>query len=198
MKLILASGSQRRRELMTMCGYDYEIMVSNADEAIAEHDPREFVLKLAERKATEVFERYSMLRGETDICVVGADTIVVYNDKIIGKPTDEADAERILKTLSGQTHVVYTGVAVITAQGVQREVSRTEVTFCKLTDAEIRYYIQSGEPMDKAGAYGIQGPFGMFVERISGNYFTIIGMPLPVLYRMLKNIGIEPKYKRID
>lgn len=199
MKLILASGSQRRRELMTMCGYDYEIMVSNADESIAEQDPHEFVSKLAERKAVEVFERYSMLSGgETEICVVGADTIVVYNDEIIGKPTDKEDAERILKTLSGQTHVVYTGVAVVTAQGVQCEVSRSEVTFCTLTDAEIRDYIRSGEPMDKAGAYGIQGAFGMFVERINGNYFTIIGMPLPVLYRMLKNIGIEPKYKRID
>lgn len=199
MKLILASGSQRRRELMSMCGYDYEIMVSNADESIDEHDPKEFVAKLAERKATEVYERYSMLNGEkTEICVVGADTIVVYNDEIIGKPTDKEDAKRILKTLSGQTHMVYTGIAVVTAQGVQREVSRSEVTFCTLTDAEISDYIRSGEPMDKAGAYGIQGPFGMFVERISGNYFTIIGMPLPVLYRMLKNIGIEPQYKHID
>lgn len=194
MKLILASGSQRRRELMTMCGYDFEIEISRADEHIEESDPERFVAALAERKAREVFGRLGgVSRDGEPIAVLGSDTIVYSEGNIIGKPKDEQDAARILSYLSGRTHTVYTGVAVVTAEGCRAEVSTTEVTFSALTEKEIEKYIASGEPMDKAGAYGIQGPFGMFVEKVNGNYFTVIGLPLPVAYRLLREAGVLPR-----
>ena len=182
-----------------MCGYDYEIVVSNADENIVEHDPQKLVSALAEKKAREVYDR--LIAEGTDpseLAVVGSDTVVAFNGEIIGKPRDEKDAAGILKKLSGNTHTVHTGIAVISRGSVQQDVSTTEVRFCTLADDEINAYVASGEPTDKAGAYGIQGPFGMFVESICGNYFTIIGLTLPILYRMLKNIGILPTLRRID
>ncbi len=193
MKLILASGSQRRRELMQMCGYEFDIVVSDADENIAESNPRELVMKLAEIKARAVSEKITRQNAEENFAVVGSDTVVAFEGEIIGKPTDKKDAAEILRKLSGKTHTVYTGVAVLTEGNVQLDCSTTDVTFATLSDDEIKKYIESGEPMDKAGAYGIQGPFGMFVEKINGNYFTVIGMPLPILYSMLKKIGILPK-----
>lgn len=194
MKLILASGSQRRRELLTMCGYDYEIVVSLADERIAESDPGRYVTALAVRKAEEVYARLGGRSAEGEaIAVLGADTVVFSEGNIIGKPKDAEDARRILSYLSGRTHTVYTGVAVVTSEGVRTELGTTEVTFEALMAEEIEKYVASGEPMDKAGAYGIQGPFGMFVKEISGNYFTVIGLPLPSAYRLLKEAGVLPR-----
>lgn len=220
MKLVLASGSQRRRELLTMCGYDYEIIVSNADETIDENDPESFVRALSFRKAKEVFDRL-FAAGRRDFAVIGSDTVVALQKEggtkpvIIGKPKDAEDAVRILSMLSGKTHRVFTGVSVIAdipdenaaAQcsiqekaEIQTECSITEVTFETLSPDEITDYVNSGDPLDKAGSYGIQGPFGMFVREIRGNYFTVIGMPIPVLYKMLKKIGILPHgfYERIE
>ena len=232
MKLVLASGSQRRRELLTMCGYDYEIIVSNADETIDENDPESFVRALSFRKAKEVFDRLFAV-GRRDFAVIGSDTVVAFQKEgeikpvIIGKPKDAKDAVRILSMLSGKTHRVFTGVSVIAdipdenaaAQcsirkkeeiqtecsirekaEIQTECSITEVTFETLSPDEIADYVNSGDPLDKAGSYGIQGPFGMFVREIRGNYFTVIGMPIPVLYKMLKKIGILPHgfYERIE
>ena len=232
MKLVLASGSQRRRELLTMCGYDYEIIVSNADETIDENDPESFVRALSFRKAKEVFDRL-FAAGRRDFAVIGSDTVVAFQKEgetkpvIIGKPKDAEDAVRILSMLSGKTHRVFTGVSVIadisdenaaaqcsirkkaeiqtecSIQGkeeIQTECSITEVTFETLSPDEITDYVNSGDPLDKAGSYGIQGPFGMFVREIRGNYFTVIGMPIPVLYKMLKKIGILPHgfYERIE
>lgn len=220
MKLVLASGSQRRRELLTMCGYDYEIIVSNADETIDENDPESFVRALSFRKAKDVFDRL-FAAGRRDFAVIGSDTVVAFQKEggtkpvIIGKPKDAKDAVRILSMLSGKTHRVFTGVSVIAdipdenaaAQcslrkkaEIQTECSITEVTFETLSPDEITDYVNSGDPLDKAGSYGIQGPFGMFVREIRGNYFTVIGMPIPVLYKMLKKIGILPHgfYERIE
>ena len=232
MKLVLASGSQRRRELLTMCGYDYEIIVSNADETIDENDPESFVRALSFRKAKDVFDRL-FAAGRRDFAVIGSDTVVAFQKEggtkpvIIGKPKDAEDAGRILSMLSGKTHRVFTGVSVIAdipdenaaAQcsirekaeiqtecsirekaEIQTECSITEVTFETLSPDEIADYVNSGDPLDKAGSYGIQGPFGMFVREIRGNYFTVIGMPIPVLYKMLKKIGILPHgfYERIE
>ena len=232
MKLVLASGSQRRRELLTMCGYDYEIIVSNADETIDENDPESFVRALSFRKAKEVFDRL-FAAGRRDFAVIGSDSVVAFQKDgetkpvIIGKPKDAKDAVRILSMLSGKTHRVFTGVSVIAdipdenaaAQcsirkkeeiqtecsirekaEIQTECSITEVTFETLSPDEITDYVNSGDPLDKAGSYGIQGPFGMFVREIRGNYFTVIGMPIPVLYKMLKKIGILPHgfYERIE
>lgn len=232
MKLVLASGSQRRRELLTMCGYDYEIIVSNADETIDENDPESFVRALSFRKAKDVFDRL-FAAGRRDFAVIGSDTVVAFQKEgeakpvIIGKPKDAEDAVRILSMLSGKTHRVFTGVSVIAdipdenadAQcsirekaeiqtecsiqeraEIETECSITEVTFETLSPDEIADYVNSGDPLDKAGSYGIQGPFGMFVREIRGNYFTVIGMPIPVLYKMLKKIGILPHgfYERIE
>ena len=232
MKLVLASGSQRRRELLTMCGYDYEIIVSNADETIDESDPESFVRALSLRKAKDVFDRL-FAAGRREFAVIGSDTVVAFQKDgeakpvIIGKPKDAKDAVRILSMLSGKTHRVFTGVSVIAdipdenaaAQcsirkkaeiqtecsiqekaEIQTECSITEVTFETLSPDEIADYVNSGDPLDKAGSYGIQGPFGMFVREIRGNYFTVIGMPIPVLYKMLKKIGILPHgfYERIE
>ena len=232
MKLVLASGSQRRRELLTMCGDDYEIIVSNADETIDESDPESFVRALSFRKAKDVFDRL-FAAGRRDFAVIGSDTVVAFQKEgeakpvIIGKPKDAKDAVRILSMLSGKTHRVFTGVSVIAdipdenaaAQcsirkkeeiqtecsiqekaEIQTECSITEVTFETLSPDEIADYVNSGDPLDKAGSYGIQGPFGMFVREIRGNYFTVIGMPIPVLYKMLKKIGILPHgfYERIE
>ena len=232
MKLVLASGSQRRRELLTMCGYDYEIIVSNADETIDENDPESFVRALSFRKVKDVFDRL-FAAGRRDFAVIGSDTVVAFQKEgetkpvIIGKPKDAKDAVRILSMLSGKTHRVFTGVSVIadipdenaaaqcsirekaeiqtecSIQGkaeIQTECSITEVTFETLSPDEITDYVNSGDPLDKAGSYGIQGPFGMFVREIRGNYFTVIGMPIPVLYKMLKKIGILPHgfYERIE
>lgn len=220
MKLVLASGSQRRRELLTMCGYDYEIIVSNADETIDENDPENFVRALSFRKAKDVFDRL-FAAGRRDFAVIGSDTVVALQKEggtkpvIIGKPKDAEDAVRILSMLSGKTHRVFTGVSVIAdipdenaaaqcsireKEEIQTECSITEVTFETLSPDEITDYVNSGDPLDKAGSYGIQGPFGMFVREIRGNYFTVIGMPIPVLYKMLKKIGILPHsfYERIE
>lgn len=220
MKLVLASGSQRRRELLTMCGYDYEIIVSNADETIDENDPESFVRALSFRKAKEVFDRL-FAAGRRDFAVIGSDTVVAFQKEgetkpvIIGKPKDAEDAVCILSMLSGKTHRVFTGVSVIAdipdenaaaqcsireKEEIQTECSITEVTFETLSPDEIADYVNSGDPLDKAGSYGIQGPFGMFVREIRGNYFTVIGMPIPVLYKMLKKIGILPHgfYERIE
>lgn len=203
MKLILASASQRRRELLDMCGYDFEIEVSRSDERIDETDPKSFVSKLAEAKAAEVFDRlcsalpqHGCASSEREFAVLGSDTVVYHNGSIIGKPRDEKDAIRILSELSGKTHEVYTGVAVITADKRLVECDITRVTFSELSEEEIEKYVASGEPMDKAGAYGIQGPFGMFVQKVEGNYFTVIGLPLPRAYRMLKSVGVLPRSLR--
>lgn len=198
MKLILASASARRRELMTMCGYEYETVPSGADEHTDETDPGEYVRLLAVRKAEEVLGRLGLERPGERFAVLGADTVVTLDGIIIGKPADEEDARRILSMLSGRTHTVYTGVAAATENGTESEVSATRVTFCELTEEEIGFYVASGEPMDKAGAYGIQGPFGMFVSAIEGNYFTVVGLPLPNVYRLLARAGVLPRDHQKD
>nr|MDY5756194.1 nucleoside triphosphate pyrophosphatase [Eubacteriales bacterium] len=142
MRLVLASSSQRRRELMSMCGYDYEIVVSNADENIVEHDPQKLVSALAEKKAREVYDRLIAEGADpSELAVVGSDTVVAFNGEIIGKPRDEKDAVGILKKLSGNTHTVHTGIAVISPGSVQQDVSTTEVRFCTLADDEINAYV---------------------------------------------------------
>ena len=187
MDLILASQSPRRRELFDLIGLQYTAMVSDANEDIPLTEPGAYVEKLALIKAEAIFEK------TPDACVVGADTIVWLDETIIGKPKDEADASRILRTLSGRTHLVYTGLAVL-APG-SREVFHdiTKVTFASLSDEEIWAYIKTGDPMDKAGAYGVQGRAAIFVQKVDGCYFTVIGLPVPRLYKALIKFGIKPQ-----
>lgn len=176
--------------MFKLIGLDFTITVSEADESITEADPQKFVTALAKRKAEAVFEK------RPDACVVGSDTIVLIDGQIIGKPKDRQDAFRILSTLNGRTHTVYTGLAVLTKDSEQLYCDETRVTFAKLSDDELWHYIDTGEPLDKAGAYGIQGPGAILVEKIEGCYFTVIGMPVPVLYRLLRNVGIVPEWMK--
>ncbi len=186
MNLILASQSPRRRELFELIGLPFTALVSEADEDIPLEEPGAYVEKLALRKAEAVFAQRP---GD---CVVGADTIVWLDGGIIGKPRDEADAYRILRTLSGRTHTVYTGLAVLAPGSRELLHDITQVTFAPLSDEEIRAYIKTGDPMDKAGAYGVQGKGAIFVDRVEGCYFTVIGLPVPKLYRALAKLGIRP------
>ncbi len=186
--MILASGSARRRELMELAGYDFTVHVSDADEASDTLDPALLVCELALKKARAVQEEI----GEPCV-VVGADTVVVLDGRIIGKPKSKDDAFSILKSLSGRTHTVYTGLCVLRgADEPFTHCDTTNVTFSQLSDEEIYAYIETGEPMDKAGAYGVQGVGCVFVARVEGCYFTVIGLPMPTLYTALKQKGILP------
>lgn len=182
----MASQSPRRQELLALIGLPFTTLVSEADEDIPLAEPGAYVEKLALRKAEAVFAK------RPDACVVGADTIVWLEGAIIGKPRDEQDAYRILRTLSGRTHTVYTGLAVLAPGSREVLYDAAKVSFAPLSDGEIRAYIHSGEPMDKAGAYGVQGRAAVFVERVEGCYFTVIGLPVPRLYRALDKLGIRP------
>ncbi len=184
--LILASASKRRQDIFNLMGLDFKIEISQADEHIPPCSPEQFVMELARKKAKSVHEKH---KGE-DICVVGADTIVSADGKIIGKPHDRLDAFRILRELSGRTHTVFTGVAVITDSEERVFYDSTVVTFEELSDEEINAYIETGEPFDKAGAYGVQGAACTFVKKVDGNFFNVIGLPAPKVYKALKELGV--------
>ncbi len=180
--LILASSSPRRAKLLKDAGLDFIVVPSHLDEFVDEkYKPNELVVELAKQKALTVSKDYP-----NDI-IIGADTIVVYDDKILGKPKDEDDAYRMLKTLSDDRHVVYTAVALIKGDKIKTFVSETEVWMKNLSDLEILNYIKTGEPMDKAGAYGIQGEGGSLVDHYKGDFFTIVGLPLKDVLDNLKN-----------
>lgn len=189
MKIILASGSPRRKELLEMLRVQHlEIIPAKGEEkAHPELSPSELVKELSRCKAAEVAQNH----GGADTVVIGADTIVVLDGAVLGKPVDEADAERMLHALSGRSHTVYTGVCVMRGEEVKQHAERTEVFFRTLSDGEIRRYIATGEPMDKAGAYGAQGFASLFVEKLEGDFFNVMGLPLCALGTMLKEIGVD-------
>ncbi len=191
MKIVLASASPRRAELLKNIGLEFSITPDDSEEISTPGlDPAETVKELARNKASNVAERIrnSGGLGGEEALVIGADTVVVLSGEILGKPKDEADAERTLRRLSGNRHEVYTGVSVIdTFSG--REVCDHEATvveFRDISDEEIAAYIRTGEPMDKAGAYGIQNLGALFVKRIEGDYFNVVGLPLCKLGMILK------------
>jgi septum formation protein len=185
-KIILASSSPRRADLLTAIGVDFELTPSQIHERPhPDEAPPDYIIRLARAKVIDV------ARKRDSGLVIGADTIVVLDGKILGKPKDDADAESMLRQLSGRWHAVMTGVALYDA-ATRREVvdyDKTLVRFAQLTDKEIDWYIGSGEPRDKAGSYGIQGLGGMFVEEIAGNYHNVVGLPLPLVYRLAKRLG---------
>ena len=196
-KIILASSSPRRRELMAQAGFAFEVLVSEADETIEAETPGEMVEVLSERKAAAVAEEIKKQGfAEESVLLVGADTMVAIDGKKLGKPKDEKGAEEMLEELSGRTHQVYTGVTLIRLKKAENgsilQESRTfsegtDVSFYPLTKEEIRSYIATGEPMDKAGAYGIQGKAAVFVKEIKGDYNNVAGLPIARLYQELKN-----------
>ncbi len=180
-KIILASASPRRKELLTLIGIPFEVRVSEADENIGDYPPAEMVMKLSKIKAEAVY------KDNRDRIVIGADTIVYFENKILGKPADKQEAFDVLKAMSGKTHEVYTGVTILSSANTESFYECTKVCFDNLSDEEIMEYIDSGEPMDKAGGYGIQGPFAKHVKGIEGDYFNVMGLPLNQLYNHLKN-----------
>ncbi|MBR3952152.1 MAG: septum formation inhibitor Maf [Oscillospiraceae bacterium] len=177
---ILASGSPRRKELLSLIIDEYEVLVSGCEEFVPEGTPAEKVPAiLAEQKALAV----AKLRP--DDIVIGSDTVVVLNDEIFGKPKDKSHAHAMLKALSGKKHFVFTGVAVAEKGKVRSFVQKTEVEFYELSDETIEKYIATGEPMDKAGAYGIQGKGSVLVKGIVGDYFNVMGLPVAETARFL-------------
>ncbi len=199
-KIILGSASPRRRELLSQIGIGFTVRVSDKEEVYHSEIPEEIVKELAlmkaENVAIELFEEQQAppVREETDFVVIGADTVVVLDQKILGKPADEEDAFRMLKSLQGRAHEVFTGVAVLCCkegkiQTVRSHAVKTEVYVHEMTEDEIRGYIATGEPSDKAGSYGIQGAFAKYIDRIDGDYYNVVGLPVSFVYQTLKEIG---------
>jgi septum formation protein len=193
--LVLASQSPRRRELLMQAGYKFEVRPAHIpEEALAGENPMTYVMRLAREKAEAVFHDLSAHAVGETLAVLGADTTVTLDDAILGKPEDEADAERMLKMLSGRTHRVMTGVALATAAGVEVAAEVTAVRFNTLSDEEIANYVATGEPMDKAGAYAIQGYAARWIPRIEGCYFNVVGLPLALVSSMLEGrAGVRSK-----
>ncbi len=190
-RFILASASPRRRELLKQIGVTFEVMPAKGEEVITKEQPEQAVMELSRQKAEEIAAGIQ----DEQVLVLGADTVVVYDGKILGKPKDEADARAMLSMLNGRTHSVFTGVTVIVMRNGKSEIhsfyEETKVTMYPMTDAQISYYIQTGEPMDKAGAYGIQGKGAVFIEKINGDYNNVVGLPVAkIFYKMLES-GIE-------
>lgn len=187
MKYVLASTSERRKELLKRIINDFEVKVSDFNEEEVEFNGNlnSYVEELAEKKGEAILDSVT-----EDSIIISADTIVSYDNKILGKPKDEEDAFKMLKSLSGNVHKVYSGVSVYNTKTDKRiTVSlSTEVKFSTLTDAKIRAYIKSKEPLDKAGAYGIQGLGGVFVEEIHGCYYNVVGLPLNKVAQILEEI----------
>ncbi|WP_342415205.1 Maf family protein [Paenibacillus sp. FSL R10-2782] len=191
-RIILASTSPRRKELLSFLRLPFDVMPSHADESTPESwTPQQIVETLAVRKAEVVVNIAS--QSEEDGLVIGSDTIVVLDGLVLGKPADHADAVRMLTALQGRTHLVFTGVACIhtlTGKTLVRH-RQTEVTMKSLSHEQIVAYVNTGEPSDKAGAYGIQGLGAMLVESIQGCYFNVVGLPLSLLSDMLSEFGVS-------
>ena len=182
-KLILASGSPRRKELLTAAGWPFEAITAGIDESLKpDEDPATYVQRLALSKAKAVAEKLN--HG----LVLGADTTVVVDNHILGQPVDDADAKRMLQLLNGKWHEVLTGVAVVRVGGESRvEYETTRVRFAEMSEPELDWYISTGEARGKAGAYAIQGAAGLFIEEIQGDYFDIVGLPLRLVYELIKH-----------
>lgn len=192
-KIILASGSPRRRELMKQVGLDFQVITSDCDESITADSPEETAAALSAIKCSNVANNIKSGKivpeeYASGYLIIGADTIVVLDGEVLGKPSDKEDAFRMLNSLSGRTHSVITGVT-ITDTGTDRTetfTSETKVTMFELSDQEIRNYIETGEPIDKAGAYGIQGIGARLIKEIHGDYYTVVGLPVASLVRKLE------------
>ena len=187
MNYVLASGSERRQELLHRIVDEFNIIVSDFDEdkILFKGNVDEYVVDLAKGKALSVKESL-----KEEAIIIAGDTVVVLDDKILGKPNNEEDAYNMLKQLSGRTHRVYSGLVVINMYNnkIEQEFLYTEVKFSNLTEEEIESYIKTGEPLDKAGAYGIQGYGGVFIEGINGCYYNVVGLPLNLLNKMLRKV----------
>lgn len=198
MKLILASASPRRKMLLEQIGLSAEVMPSGIEEIVTKTKPDEVVMELSQEKAADVAEKYRLKLDKEgkkeDFAVIGSDTVVAADGKILGKPKDKEDACAMIAMLSGKVHQVYTGVTLILCrQGSEPVIhsfaEKTDVEVFPMSNGEIMDYVESGEPMDKAGAYGIQGRFAAFIKGICGDYSNVVGLPVGRTYQELKKIG---------
>lgn len=196
-QLILASASPRRKELLAQAGFSFQVFPANADEKIQEKSPEEMVKKLSERKADAAMEMWERQKNNPeDVLVLGADTIVVQNDRILGKPADRKEAAAMLHQLQGNTHSVYTGVTLLWLDGARQLeqvtfAEKTDVVFYSMTEKEIQDYVQTGECDDKAGSYAIQGLAMKYIQEISGDYHNVVGLPVAAIYQMLQKYSLE-------
>lgn len=202
-QIILASQSPRRKELLEQIGLEFEICPAKGEEIITKSIPEEVVMELSKQKAEEVAalvssfgENHKEITTPSDILVIGADTVVAYDGKILGKPVDEDDAKRMLTMLAGNTHSVFTGVTLVLIDKSGRAgelvfYEKTDVKMHPMTETEINRYIATGEPMDKAGSYGIQGKCAIYIDKIDGDYNNVVGLPITRIYQELKKIGID-------
>lgn len=188
-RIILASKSPRRKELLSQIGIEYECMVSEKEEIINDTVPKNVVESLSLQKAQDIYESLKNA-GSDDFIVIGADTVVALKDTIMGKPKDDTDAKRMLKSLSGQSHSVWTGVTLINVSKGEKTVEtfakETKVFMYELSDEEIDEYVASKEPKDKAGAYAIQGLGAKFIQKIEGDYNNVVGLPVSEIYQKIK------------
>jgi septum formation protein len=192
-RVVLASASPRRRQLLDLIGITHEVRPANIDETMRPREnPRRHAERLAREKATAIATR------DPDLITIAADTIVVVNRKVLGKPKDTDDAAQMLALLSGREHVVTTAVAVSRGKKLRSAVEEVRVKFRRLRDDEIEAYIATGEPMDKAGAYGIQGYGATIVERIEGDYFAVMGLPIVRLIGLLRDVGVRYRFGSIS
>ena len=197
-KIIRASGSPRRRELLSQIGLSFTVRVSEADEHTEETKPEKLVCILSERKALAVWDELTEEEKEESI-LIGADTVVAVDDRILGKPADETEAFRMIELLQGRSHQVYTGVTILRQGGLQpladetntcsiqkkQFFEKTDVLVYPMSEEEITAYVKTGEPLDKAGAYGIQGSFAAYIQGINGDYSNVVGLPVGRLYHEL-------------
>lgn len=187
MRLVLASASPRRAELLSSAGFAFDVVPAEVDETLRHGEtPPEYALRVARAKGQEVARR-PRANGHP---VLAADTVVVAGDRILGKPADEAEAREMLQLLSGAVHKVLTAVVLLHAGGERSEVVATEVRFLPLSDAEIAWYLATGEPHGKAGAYAIQGRAARFIDWIDGSWSNVVGLPIATVYRILRAAGV--------
>ena len=188
--MILASASPRRTELLKQAGFSFTVIPSTIEEQRTETAPDQLAEDLAFQKANDVYESVKDSYAGQDFMVIGADTIVYYDGEVLGKPADEQEAFDMLKLLSDRTHQVYTGVAILLQKEGKLQVcqmhERTDVTFYPISDQELKEYIATGDPLDKAGAYGIQGSFAVHIKGIKGDYNNVVGLPIARLYQAIK------------
>ncbi|WAA11587.1 Maf family protein [Fervidibacillus halotolerans] len=190
-QLILASSSPRRKELLKLLQQPFDVIAAEVDERMDQFSsPEETVMNLARKKAKAVAKDYH------NSYVIGADTIVTIGNEILGKPRNAQEAKNMLNSLSGKTHTVYTGTAILHEEQQELFVGKADVTFWELSDEEIDRYIQSGEPFDKAGGYAIQGYGALFVKKIHGDYYSVVGFPIGKVYRVLKKMGYPFKNEK--
>lgn len=192
-RLILASGSPRRREILQNLGIPFEVITCETDESCSLTDPAEYVRELATRKGLAVRDMLRA-RGEdlSDTLILAADTVVAMDHTILGKPTDRADAIRMLSALCGRDHAVYSGIALIRGERTAAHSERTAVHVAPLSEAEIARYVATGEPDDKAGSYAMQGLFSPYITGIEGCYFNVVGLPIHALFRLAsEHFGID-------